>query len=92
MLDQIGSQGRKQIALPLCEAVLDRYVPAFDETTLVQATMEGSDQMTAGLDGPIVEKPDHRHRREAVHERPRYSSAGMTSDGPATTEGRKAFS
>ena len=71
--DQIGRKPRQPIRMIVCEAILDRYVLAFDEPNLGQARQECGHKMRGTESCRASEESDHRHRPllRACRERPR---------------------
>jgi hypothetical protein len=61
-LDEIGCKILQPLASIVGPAVLDPDVPAFDETRLVQASVESGELVAASLERNAAEQPDDRDR------------------------------
>ena len=74
---EVGRQCRQPIGLILRPLIFDQNVAAIDDTGFAQAPSECCYKVDARLERPVMEKPDHRHRRllRARRERPRRRCA-----------------
>src|SRR5262245_8508183 len=75
--NQLGRQRWKSIVSTLRPAIFNRYVPAFDITGFMQASMEGGQTEGVGLARASADVSNHRHRLllRARHKRPSRRTA-----------------